>query len=84
MSQRGTKTNTPEIGGTERDAIPSNDQRMKKSLDTQEEHCRKYAADHGYDIADLYREIHTGDPHRSFPRRLPTIGDEKGGRRLLG
>jgi len=30
------------------------------SLQTQEEQCRAYAAEHGYDVAGVYRETHTG------------------------
>lgn len=30
------------------------------SLDTQEERCRAYAAQHGYEVSDVYREVFTG------------------------
>lgn len=41
--------------------VSDSSQRDNYSLETQEEACRKYAAEHGYTIADqhVYREVHT-------------------------
>ncbi len=30
------------------------------SLETQDEACRRYAAERGYDVTAVYREVHTG------------------------
>jgi len=30
------------------------------SLDTQEDRCRTYAAEHGYEVSEVYREVYTG------------------------
>src|SRR5687767_4744632 len=37
------------------------------SLDTQDAHCRAYAADHGYQIVGVFRDVYTGAKYRERP-----------------
>lgn len=51
--------------------VSTDEQAVNYSLPTQEEACRKYAAEHGYSLTDVFRETHTGKViHRPEMDRL--------------
>lgn len=60
----------PAQADDEHDDTPAADKKRKDggtSLKTQSDHCEQYAAEHGYKLLGVYRDVHTGAEYRERP-----------------